>query len=145
MRVATGLLIALLTIAAPARADGAAVLDASRASSQVSSGEITLIDVRSPGEWRQTGIARGAKPVTIHGPAGLDGFVADTTRAVGGDKDQPVAVICATGRRSSRAADALRAAGFTNVINIREGMFGNQTDGPGWLSRKLPVDDCKSC
>jgi hypothetical protein len=38
----------------------------------------------------------------------------------------------------------LNEAGYTQVFNIREGMLGN-TDGPGWLARGLPTDDCSGC
>ena len=145
MRMANGLIVALLLIAAPAFADGPVVIDVPTAQSRVASGEMTLIDVRSPAEWRKTGVARGSTPVTIHRPGGMAGFVAATARAVDGDRDRPVAVICATGRRSTLAAEALREAGFANVLNVREGMMGNRTDGPGWIGRKLPVEDCTSC
>jgi rhodanese-related sulfurtransferase len=145
MRAAAGFFLALLLIASPVRADGPAIVDAPTAQARAASGEITLIDVRSPAEWRKTGVPHGAMPVTIHHRAGIRGFVAETDRALGGNKDRPVALICATGRRSAVAAEALRRAGFTNVLNIREGMLGNRADGPGWLGRKLPVDDCKSC
>jgi rhodanese-related sulfurtransferase len=106
---------------------------------------MTLIDVRSPQEWRETGVPEGAWTVTIHGPQGMAGFVADATKVVGGKKDQPIALICARGWRSWRAGNALRDAGFTNIINVREGMLGNPLDGPGWLDRKLPVEHCKNC
>jgi rhodanese-related sulfurtransferase len=144
---AAALLLATLLLAPllPATADGPVVIEAPQALAAATAGEITLIDVRSPAEWRATGLPRGAKSVTIHDPRGLDGFVAAATRAVGGKKDQPVALICATGRRSSRAADALREAGFTSVLNVREGMQGNSVDGPGWLSRNLPVEPCRRC
>ena len=92
-----------------------------------------------------TGAARGLIFFPIHDPNGMAGFVAAATRAMKGKKDQPVALICARGWRSFRAANALRDAGFTNVMNVREGMLGNPFDGPGWLDRKLPVERCKNC
>ncbi|MDA1325262.1 MAG: rhodanese-like domain-containing protein [Proteobacteria bacterium] len=139
------LLLALLFLIAPATAYAGSVIDSTKALAGVKAGEMTLIDVRSPEEWRETGVPEGAKAVTIHGPKGMAGFVADATRAVGGKKDQPIALICARGWRSWRAGNALRDAGFTNVINVREGMLGNPLDGPGWLDRKLPVERCKNC
>ena len=139
------LLLAFLFAAAPGAARAGTVIDSPKALAGVTAGQMTLIDVRSPEEWRETGLPQGAKPVTIHGPDGMAGFVAATTKAMLGKKDQPVALICARGWRSYRAANALRDAGFTNVINVREGMLGNPFDGPGWLDRKLPVEKCKSC
>lgn len=138
-------LLLALVVAAPAAAIGGSVINSTQALAEVKAGEITLLDVRSPQEWRRTGVPQGAQTVTIHNPDGLKGFVAAASRAVHGHKDRPVAVICATGGRSSRAASALSEAGFTHVLNVREGMMGNRRDGPGWLKRKLPVERCKNC
>ncbi len=120
-------------------------IDGPTAWARVTAGEMTLIDVRSPAEWRATGVPRGAKTVTIHDPKGMAGFVKAVARALNGRKNEPVALICARGSRSSRAERALRAAGFTNIFNLREGMLGNPLDGPGWLRRKLPLEKCGNC
>lgn len=140
--VAAGVL-ALLTLPAPVNA--AEIIDSKAALARVSAGEVMLLDVRSPEEWRETGLPKGAKAVTIHGPDGMAGFVAKAKRVAKDRKDQPIALICARGWRSYRAANALEEAGFTNIINVREGMLGNPFDGPGWLDRKLPVDPCDNC
>ena len=100
-------------------------------------GQMMLIDVRSPQEWGQTGIAPGARTMTIHDPGGLPGFVEAVKAAVSGDLDKVIAVICARGNRSTIAHQALTEAGFTRVMNIREGMLGGPY-GPGWLPRGLP-------
>ena len=139
------LLLALLFAVAPGTAGAGSVIDSEAALAGVQAGDMTLIDVRSPQEWRETGVPQGAKTVTIHDPNGMAGFVAAATRAMKGKKDQPVALICARGWRSFRAANALRDAGFTNIMNVREGMLGNIVDGPGWLDRNLPVERCKNC
>lgn len=112
--------------------------------SRAKQGQVTIIDVRSPEEWKQTGLPLGAHAVTIHDPEGIDGFVRALTRSFGGRLDTPVALICATGRRSTRARIALVKAGFTQVLNIDEGMLGS-ANGPGWLARSLPVEPCKRC
>jgi rhodanese-related sulfurtransferase len=107
-------------------------------------GEIVLVDVRSPQEWRQTGVPAGAEMVTIHQPNGLIGFLDAMGEALGDDRGRPIALICARGNRSSVASTALARAGYTQVYNIREGMFGSP-DGPGWLTRGLPMDSCRTC
>ena len=40
---------------------------------------------------------------------------------------------------STRAQQALRAAGFKRVLNIREGMLGSRY-GRGWLKNGLPLE-----
>lgn len=108
-------------------------------------GDATLVDVRSPREWRRTGVATGARTVTIHNRGGIDAFVAEMVKTVGGDRSRPVALICATGGRSARAAKILADAGFTNLQNVAEGMQGRPDSGPGWLRRGLPVTPCPEC
>jgi hypothetical protein len=38
----------------------------------------------------------------------------------------------------------LRAAGFTQIYNIKEGMVGSAA-GPGWIRQGLPVEACVRC
>ncbi len=128
----------------PGGAGEGAVVSADQAFSRAEAGEVVLIDVRAPQEWRQTGIPRGARQVTIHDPNGLEGFLAAVTAEVGGDLETPIALICARGNRSTLAQQVLSQAGFSTVLNIREGMLGSAS-GPGWLARNLPVDDCTDC
>jgi rhodanese-related sulfurtransferase len=120
------------------------VISADDALRLAESGQVVLVDVRSPQEWRQTGVPSGAQTVTIHNPNGLVGFLGAMEGTLGADPNQAIAVICARGNRSTLAQSALKEAGYTQVFNIREGMFGS-TDGPGWLARGLPTDDCSGC
>ncbi len=120
------------------------VMTADEAKERLARGQMMLIDVRSPQEWRQTGIAPGARTVTIHDPGGLPGFVEAVKATVGGDLDKGIAVICAVGNRSTIAHKALTEAGFTRVMNLKEGMLGGPY-GPGWLPRGLPVEPCRNC
>lgn len=101
-------------------------------------GELMIIDVRSRGEWMMTGVAKGATKLSIHDWGGMRGFVERLKFFVRDKFDRPIALICAQGIRSTETQKVLRAAGFTNVENIREGMFGSSY-GPGWFKRGLPV------
>ena len=94
------------------------IVTATAAVKSAAQGKTTIVDVRSPGEWRQTGIAKGAATVTIHNPNGVKAFVREMTKAVGGDKSKPIALICAAGVRSARALRILAANGFTNLRDI---------------------------
>lgn len=68
----------------------------------------TLLDVRSPGEY-SSGHIDGA----INVPVGeLESQLAKIP------KDRPVVVYCASGIRSSRAASALREAGYKDVHDL---------------------------
>ena len=138
------MLVGTLALATAAPAGEGAVIAADVAAGRATAGEILVIDVRSPKEWRQTGVPKGARRVTIHDPGGLPGFVEAVKAALGGDLKRPIAIICATGNRSTLAQRLLATAGFTRVLNIREGMLGGP-NGPGWLRRGVPVESCTAC
>jgi len=127
-----------------AQESGGQVIAADQAMQRAAAHELVVVDVRSPEEWRQTGVPAGARLVTIHQPDGLIGFLEEMSEALGADHDQPIALICASGNRSTLASSALAEAGYTQVYNIREGMLGS-LDGPGWLARGLPTEPCGKC
>lgn len=97
-------------------------------------GEITLIDIRTPREWRQTGVPVGAMPIDMR----RDDFLQALNEAVAGDLAAPVALICARGVRSARLTRALVAAGHRAIIDVPQGMLGSAS-GPGWIAGNLPV------
>ncbi|MEP3276558.1 MAG: rhodanese-like domain-containing protein [Stappiaceae bacterium] len=96
---------------------------------------VQLIDIRRPEEWQQTGTGNGAHKISMHEA----GFVARIDTLLEGDRTKPVALICARGNRSRRMKVLLNEAGFTNVVNVSEGMLGSDS-GVGWLKRKLPLN-----
>lgn len=96
--------------------------------------QVTLIDIRRPDEWAQTGIGEAAHPLDMR----RDDFEGELSQLLGGDRTAPVALICARGVRSARLANRLTEGGFTAVIDVPEGMLGSAA-GPGWLGARLPV------
>jgi len=121
-------------------ANAGPILSAPEALEKSRAGEITLIDIRTPREWRETGIAEGALPIDMTRKT----FVQEILAAVDGDKDAPIGIICRTGNRTTYTQKALQEMGFTNVYNVKEGMIGSGA-GPGWVQRGLPVEDCRTC
>lgn len=143
MRVLAILFLGLL-VALPLPVLAKGKLTAPEALARVQSDQVTLIDVRSISEWRETGIPVGAKAVTIHNPQGMEGFLTEVLAVVQSDKSRPIALICAAGMRSSRAHRYLEKQGFTSVYDVSEGMLG-RFPYPGWLKRGLPTEPCTSC
>jgi hydroxyacylglutathione hydrolase len=85
-------------------------------------GPTTILDVRSAGEWAA-------------------GHIEGSRHVMGGDlperlgelpRDTAIHVICATGYRAGVAASLLRRAGFTNVVNVSDGLVA-------WKERGLPL------
>ncbi|MBX9633871.1 MAG: rhodanese-like domain-containing protein [Magnetospirillum sp.] len=128
MRAAAYAFVLCLFAALPA---AAGELAAPEALTRAQAGQMTIIDVRTPDEWRQTGIAPGAKTANLNNPDGADAFVAEVLKAAGGNKAAPLGLICRSGNRSAKAVALLESRGFTNLSNIGEGMSG-------WLRRDLP-------
>lgn len=100
----------------------------------VQRGDILLIDIRRPDEWADTGSGEGAQRLDMR----RDDFAVKLTELASDRQDVPVALICARGVRSAELANKLKAAGFTRIIDVPEGMLGSAA-GPGWLKRGLPL------
>jgi rhodanese-related sulfurtransferase len=132
--------VALLFVIAPAMAE--LDLSAPEALAASGAGNVKLIDIRTPLEWRETGVAPGAGRVDFY--RGPEVLVRSILQMVGGDKNAPIALICRTGNRTTQAQRYLQSLGFTRVYNVKEGMAGSAA-GPGWLKRGLPVESCTQC
>ncbi|QIK36845.1 rhodanese-like domain-containing protein [Caldichromatium japonicum] len=111
------------------------VLSPDEALAKARAGELTLIDIRTPPEWRETGVPVGAKRLDMTDPRFLDRLL----ELIKGDKSAPIALICRTGNRSGYVVQQLQRLGFSQIYDIPEGMAGSRA-GPGWLRRGLPIE-----
>jgi hydroxyacylglutathione hydrolase len=75
---------------------------------------LRVLDVREAGEWRE-GRVEGALQASFKQLGGALG-------ALGIDRGEPLAVMCAGGRRSVIACSILMANGFERVVNVEGGM-----------------------
>lgn len=98
------------------------------------SGRLLLIDIRRPAEWCETGIARPATPLDMR-RAKFDEILLSL---VGGNRARRIALICASGGRSSTLARRLRSAGFANILDVSGGMKGGWYS-KGWIDLGLPL------
>ena len=115
------------------RFDGGA-LDPRTAYAAALSRELVLVDIRRPAEWAETGVPGPAHRIDVR----RDDFLDAVAAALDGERDRAVALICARGVRSDRAAARLAADGFSAVHDVSEGVLGSSA-GPGWIARGLPV------
>ncbi|WGZ96261.1 MAG: rhodanese-like domain-containing protein [Candidatus Thiothrix putei] len=86
--------------------------------------KVTLVDIRLPEEWQQTGIVAGSHPITLFqkdGSVAAD-FLAKIQKVAPTDK--PVALICRTGNRTRAGADMLAQVGYKQVYNVTNGIMG---------------------
>src|SRR5262249_4356212 len=78
-------------------------------------GQVELIDVRTPVEYRELHVAAARNvPLDRLEPAVL-------MQGCNGSRDEPLYLICRSGRRGRQACEKVLAAGFPHVLNIRGG------------------------
>lgn len=144
------ILVAILAVGAVAawaqsvlagKADKGVVMSAPEAHEKALRGELTLVDVRTPEEWKQSGVPASGYAVTMHQDA--KAFQSQLNAVLGNDPTKPVAVICRTGNRTTGLQGPLKSLGFTNPINVVEGVAGGP-NGTGWIKTGLPLRPWRS-
>lgn len=105
--------------------------------------DAVLIDVRTPQEWAETGVADlralGRRVVldrllpSADGAGDLLAGLAAAGLAPGADR--PLLFVCRSGGRSARAAAIATAAGFAPAYNVAGGVEGSG----GWSISGLPL------
>jgi len=109
-------------------------LQAQEAFDAAQSGEIILVDIRTPEEWRETRVGEGAIGLDMR----TEEFVNSLVTLRKANPDTPIALICRTGARSAYVTAALAGQGFPGLMDVPEGMVGGR-NGQGWLKRGLPT------
>ena len=82
-----------------AEASPETIVAAAMAHDRALAGEIVLVDVRRPNEWKSSGVPASGHAITMH----QDGaeFLAKLRQAAAGNLARPIALICATGGRTT--------------------------------------------
>ncbi len=86
--------------------------------------KIPIVDIRTPEEWRQTGIIPGSVPIMFFDEKGrydIEKFLKELNERI--DTTKPFALICRTGSRTSMLAPFLsQQLGYT-VIDLVGGIM----------------------
>ena len=92
---------------------------------------VPIIDIRTEGEWKETGIVPGSRLFTFfneHGRADPPAWLQQVKGVA--TPDQPVIVICRSGNRTKAASQFLaRQAGYQTVYNVKDGIRAWAKDG----------------
>jgi len=102
-----------------------------QAMQEISQGNVTVIDIREPGELTQNGKIAGS----INAPRGMLEFYADPTLPYHKpefNKEKRLILYCASSGRSALAVKTLKEMGYTNVAHIDGGF-------KAWVADGLPV------
>jgi len=90
---------------------------------------LPVIDIRTPGEWKQTGIIKGAHKMMFFAPNGqpdLAGWFFKLGHLVK-DRKEPFIIYCAHANRSKTLGKGLEQMGFENVYELKGGIEN------GWI------------
>lgn len=118
------ILLSILSISAIAQGTGKDI-SVQEADKMIKSGGVTILDVRTKGEYNQ-GHIKNAININWYDPK-----FAELTKTL--DKNKPLVIYCAAGSRSAEAKEALVAAGFKSVLNMKDGF-------EGWEEQKMPIE-----
>ena len=100
---------------------------------------VTVVDIRRPDEWRETGVIPGSKLLTAFDSGGRfrEEFPSQFEALV--DSDEEVIIICRSGNRSAALSRALaERAGYTRVYNASGGIVS-------WIDRGNQTAPCPTC
>ena len=98
---------------------------------------VVVIDIRTPGEWRQRGIIKGAYPImffTPQGQADVSNFMFELGHIVK-DKNQPFIIYCAHANRTKELGNwLLNNMKFKKVYELKGGIEY------GWIDKGLKTE-----
>ncbi len=95
---------------------------------------VPVIDIRTSNEWRQTGIVPGSHKITFFEEGGrVNPEFFRRFEAIVTSPEEPFALICRTGNRTSSLARILvQEMGYNQVSNVQRGITH-------WISSGLPI------
>ena len=91
---------------------------------------IKIIDIRTPAEWKETGIVKGSYTITFFDERGnfnVKNFLTQLNMAV--KKDEQFALICRVGSRTGMVSEFLSEKLDYKVINLKGGIMKMIHDG----------------
>ena len=91
--------------------------------------DMVIVDIRTRGEWMQTGVVPGSKTITFFDERGgydAEGFLKQMDEL--GGKDVEIGLICRTGARTSQVANFMAQQGY-NVKNLVGGVMKLMGEG----------------
>ena len=92
-------------------------------SQQIVNSTLPIVDVRTPPEWRETGLLKGAIPIMFFNEQGkydINAFLKELNAKV--DTTKPFGIICHTGSRTSMIAPWMSQELNYKVVNLQGGM-----------------------
>lgn len=121
----------LLSCALGVSAGGIQRMTVEAAHAAAHDGSMFLVDIRTPSEWRESGVPDVATPLDMT----AKNFLQELIALRGSDPTRKVGLICATGGRSRYLSRWLARNGMDGIVDVTAGVHGRD----GWRVRKLPL------
>jgi len=96
--------------------------------------KIPIVDIRTPGEWKETGIIKGSIPIMFFNERGdydINGFLTELNEKV--DTTKPFAMICRTGSRTKVITAYFSQKLHYKVTNITGGITFHEMKNPPFV------------
>ena len=96
----------------------------------INSTKMKIIDIRTPHEWRETGVVKGSYTLTFFDERGnydIERFLNGLNKIV--KKDEKFALICRTGSRTGMVSNFLGNKLNYHVVNLRGGILNLLRNG----------------
>jgi len=97
--------------------------------------KVVVIDIRTPGEWADTGIVPTSHKIMFFDPSGsydMKGWLNDISKYVK-DKTQPFVLVCRSGNRTGQVGEFLsQKLGYKKVFDLDHGI-------KSWIKEKRKV------
>ncbi|NPA60227.1 MAG: rhodanese-like domain-containing protein [Epsilonproteobacteria bacterium] len=93
-------------------------------SQEIIDSKIPIVDIRTEGEWKETGIIKNAITIVFFNEKGsydVRNFLTKLNQKV--DTKKPFALICRTGSRTTMVSDFLSKQLNYDVVNLKGGMM----------------------
>ena len=91
---------------------------------------VPVVDIRTPEEWRETGVIKGARLMTYSFSGGFDKAAWLKQVQQVAKPGEPVILVCRSGRRSAAVADYLESqSGQGKIYNASGGMNAWKSSG----------------
>lgn len=92
--------------------------------------DMVVVDIRTPGEWMQTGVVPGCKTIMFFDDRGgydAEGFLKQIDEL--GGKEANIGLICRTGSRTAQVANFMQQQGYVNTKNLVGGVMKLMHEG----------------
>ena len=100
-----------------------------------------LVDIRTPEEWRKTGLIPGSQPLMFfdaNGKSDLAAWLQQLDKLSPG-KSGNIVLICRSGHRSEQVGNLLaKTLGYKHVYHLKNGL-------KGWVEQGQATTACRSC